>query len=441
MRTTEKITIRATKHERYSWVVRWPGPGGKRAAKLFADETAALKWAKERMAELGDVGESFGSISEEERGAVMFWRAFAGSLTSKPPAMLSVLQEYAARLRVQRSSVTVADALDKFLAQQEVDGASMRHLASLRSRVGRLKSDYGDSLVASIDHSSFTAWLNGLRATRADKTGCKLSLCTRENLKTSSRTFFEYCRRNSWIETNPVPIERKKRTREHRLAHNKAPSILLPPQVENFMHAVKAHAPKVLAFWAVKFFAGIRDAEADRMTWEMIDQPGKKIHMPASITKTADQRSITISANLSEWLKITGVKTGRIAPSTQARQYAYKRVLKNLATVNPATKEPVPFVFPSNAARHCFGTYHLYAYRDAGETALQLGHKGNPAMLHEHYKNPTAEKHAADFWEIYPAPQPGKLKREPSKISNVIPIAQITAASTARKAPRQSNTR
>jgi hypothetical protein len=62
-----------------------------------------------------------------------------------------------------------------------------------------------------------------------------------------------------------------------------------------------------------------------------------------------------------------------------------------------------PFVFPPNAARHSFGTFHLFHFRDAGETALQLGHKSNPAMLHEHYKNPSAEKHAAAFWKIAPA--------------------------------------
>ena len=68
-----------------------------------------------------------------------------------------------------------------------------------------------------------------------------------------------------------------------------------------------------------------------------------------------------------------------------------------------------PFIFPSNAARHSFGTYHLFRFRNAGETALQLGHKGNPAMLHEHYKNPSAEKHAAAFWKIRPDAGPANV--------------------------------
>ena len=434
MRMTEKVTVRKTKHTRYSHVVRWPGADGKRIAKLFTNETAALLWAKERRAELGDVGESFGSITEAERGAVMFWRAFVGTTTDLPADadMLQVLQNHAKRWRVSRASVTVSVSLERFLDQQEVDGASVRHLASLRSRVGRLNKDHGESLVSAIDQATFTAWLNGLRATRADRVGNKLTLITRENLKRSCRTFFAFCHRSGWIEVNPVPIERKKRTREHRLANNKAPGILLPDQVALFMQAVKIHAPQLLAFWAVKFFAGIRDAEADRMTWDMIDLEGGEIHLPAGVTKTADQRTVKISDNLREWLKLGVRKTARIAASAKARQYPHKRVMKSLVTLHSETKEPVPFIFPSNAARHCFGTYHLYAYRAAGETALQLGHKGDPGMLHEHYKNPTAEKHAAAFWEIYPTPKPEKQKR--TKPSNVVPIDQPTASKQPRKA-------
>lgn len=138
---------------------------------------------------------------------------------------------------------------------------------------------------------------------RTDKVGSKLTLITRENLKRSCRTFFAYCQRSGWIEVNPVPIERKKRTHEHRLANNKAPGILLPDQVALFMQAIRLHAPQLLAFWAVKFFARIRDAEADRMTWDMIDLEGGEIHLPAGVTKTADQRTVKISNNLRDLLK------------------------------------------------------------------------------------------------------------------------------------------
>jgi hypothetical protein len=89
-----------------------------------------------------------------------------------------------------------------------------------------------------------------------------------------------------------------------------------------------------------------------------------------------------------------------LVPVPTTARYFYKKVLRHLR--RPAAKggKPQPFIFPSNAARHSFGTYHLFHFRNPGETALQLGHKSDPAMLWEHYANPAAEEHAAAFWAL-----------------------------------------
>jgi len=63
---------------------------------------------------------------------------------------------------------------------------------------------------------------------------------------------------------------------------------------------------------------------------------------------------------------------------------------------------PFPVPMPANAARHSFATFHLLAFRHAGETALQLGHGGSPEMLHRHYKGMATETEAKAFWSIRP---------------------------------------
>ncbi|MGD9418381.1 MAG: hypothetical protein Q7R22_005510, partial [Verrucomicrobiota bacterium JB025] len=125
MRTAEKVTVRPTKHQDYpgGFVVRWPGPNGKRKAKFFTNETEAKAWAKDRRKELGDVGKAFGSIAEEERAAVTFWRGFVASVPdAEPPALLSVLQDYAERWKATKTSVTVQDAVDAFEAAKTAEG-------------------------------------------------------------------------------------------------------------------------------------------------------------------------------------------------------------------------------------------------------------------------------------------------------------------------------
>lgn len=392
------ITVSEITHAKCSHAVMYPGEDGKRKRKYFTNESDALVFAKKRMAELGVNGSAFGTITDAERNALTCWRAFAAGKDA--PDMLVVIRDYIGRWNEKNASVTIAVALDRFVDHQDAEDASARHLASIKSRIGRLVTDHGDMLVANLDEGGFSDWLNGLRATRADKAGNKLTMTTRDNLKKTCRTFFGFCISRGWTSTNPVPVAAKKRTRGHRIAKRKAPAIMLPAEVEKFLHKVEEVAPLVLPFWLVKFFAGIRDAEAGRLDWSMIDLKNNVINLPAEITKTGDRRKVKIEPTLADWLAPHAQKSGPLTPGVHPSRYYYKKVLRHLRKPEKRGDNPKVFVFPSNAARHSFGTYHLFNFRNPGETAIQLGHKGNPTMLWEHYANPAAEDHSGAFWAI-----------------------------------------
>lgn len=401
-----KNTIEAVAcvHPRYSHRVRFYGPDGKRKDRFFTNETEAAAFAKEQSKETGRLGRDFGFVAEDERAALAFWRAFVATASPVPPDLLSVLKDYKTAFLASKASVSVSHGIDTFLAHQEADGSSPRHLASLKSRLGRFSADMGDKLVSSVTVGNFTEWLNGLRATRADKEGEKLTAVTRHNLSRSLRSFFVFAMDRGWTLSNPVPLAKRAKNKTAKLATGKAPAVLLPADVSRFMGAVTSEASRMVPFWSLKFFAGIRDAEAARMDWSMIDLDAGEIHLPANVSKTGEARTVKILPNLDAWLRPHAVTVGPIAPGDMARRYSYKKVLAKLAKRDKDGSIIKEYVFPSNAARHSFGTYHLYFFRNAGETALQLGHKSNPAMLHEHYKNPTAQKHAAAFWDISPKP-------------------------------------
>lgn len=394
------VHVAAIKHHpTCSHRVHYPGPDGKRRSKYFITETDALKFAKSVMAEAGFNGSSFGTITDDERAALTLWRSFTAEQPAAPDLAV-ILREAVRDWRQRHSSITLRDALARFIAHQQAEGASTRHTKTIESRIGRLVADHGEQLVASIDTGKFADWLNALQGTRADKVGAKLSMVTRDNLKKSCRSFFGFCIERGWTSTNPVSVAAKKRTRDHRLAKRKAPAIMHPEQIQQFLDMVEEVAPAILPFWLVKFFAGIRDAEAARLDWSMIDLKKGSIHLPAAITKTGDPRKVTIQPTLAAWIKPYSQKAGPLVPVATTTRYFYKKVLRHLR--RPITKggKPQPFNFPSNAARHSFGTFHLFHFRDPGETALQLGHKSDPTMLWEHYANPAAEEHAAAFWVL-----------------------------------------
>jgi phosphoribosyl 1,2-cyclic phosphodiesterase len=59
--------------------------------------------------------------------------------------------------------------------------------------------------------------------------------------------------------------------------------------------------------------------------------------------------------------------------------------------------------WPQDILRHTYGSYHLEKRHDATETAHQMGHKGNPRMLFNHYRDLVTPEDAVAFWEIMPS--------------------------------------
>jgi integrase len=170
--------------------------------------------------------------------------------------------------------------------------------------------------------------------------------------------------------------------------------VLTAADTAAFFAALGEHAPELVPFWAVRAFAGIREAEALRMDWRMIDLAAGIITLPKTITKSRDSREITIQPALAAFLAPHAEPSGPVCSlSPIARRWRMRVALRSTPGLLP----------PRNWARHSFATYHLHAFRHAGETAMQLGHKDDPAMLHAHYRGVGTEKEALAFWAIRPA--------------------------------------
>lgn len=416
MKNTAAVT--ECKHPRYSHRVRYPGPNGKRLDRFFSNETEASAFAKEQNKETGEVGSAFGSMSETERSALAFWRQFVTDTSPAPPSLLSVLQDYKTSFLASKGSVTLSIAIQQFISQKESEEASKRHTDTLKTRLGRLETDHGDLIVSTFTAGMFHDWLNALRGAHPTNLGKKLSLVTRHNLTRTLRSFFGFCIERGWMLTTPIPAQKRSKSRSAKLAMHKPPAIMLPADVARFMEAAANFVPRAVPFWSLKFFAGIRDAEAGQMDWSMIDLDAGLIHLPAKISKTGDDRAVKIEPNLAAWLQPYAKPAGRICMATNTRKADFGIIIDKLTKRDATGKIIEPFLFPPNAARHCFGTFHLFHFRNAGETALQLGHKSNPAMLHTHYKNPAAEKHAGAFWKIAPS----KPRRKNAKAVNITDI-------------------
>lgn len=422
----QDVTLSKVKHPRYSYRVRFPGKDGKTLQKWFTTKTEAGLFAKEREKEIGREGLAFGVMGDDEKAAVAFWRGFVASVPdATPPALLAILQDYAETWKATRSSVTVAAAVDVYEAAKTAEGLRPRSLQAIRTRCSRFVMDFGSRSISSITTAEISDWILSLpvlvhRGPVKAKPGkgaapAQVGLLAKRNQRLGLSGLFSYAKTRGWVRENPVADAARPKPPKTR------PEVLRPSDVARLFGALEKiakgkNAPALIPFWAVRFFAGVREQETLRMDWSMIDLAGGEIHLPDTVTKTGHSRTVKIEPALAAFLAPYAQADGPIVtPSAMARIYHLKKAWRILQAEDAAAKEageqvrPFPVPMPANAARHSFATFHLLAFRHAGETALQLGHGGSPEMLHRHYKGIGSEAEALAFWAIRPAAGPANV--------------------------------
>lgn len=387
----KQAIVSEVKHPRYTHRCRYTGPGGKVLQAWFKNETDALAFAKDRDKETGFVGTAFGTLAADEKAVIEFWRAFVNETADAPPPPLAdVVRDFAKNWKATRSSVTVSEAFDRFMASKEGEGLKALSVEGLRTRCGRFAESFAKRPICTVTTGEVSDWILGLVDTRKPlkegEKAAQVSLLTKRNYRRDVSTFFAFAKSRGWVTANPVDNAAKVKPPKKR------PGILAPEETAKFFAALQLKSPALVPFWSVRFFAGIREQEAVRMDWSMIDLAAGEIHLPDTITKTGHARTIRIEPALAAFLGQHAASSGPITDkTTEARRYALEQAEK-AAGVS----------LPKNAARHSFATFHLLAFRHAGETALQLGHGGSPELLHRHYKGVGTEAQAKAFWAIRP---------------------------------------
>jgi integrase len=173
---------------------------------------------------------------------------------------------------------------------------------------------------------------------------------------------FAWAVRKGWLVRSPAAALDLPRPRE------RAPSIHTPGEVAAVLRAALALDPAVARLLAIRYFAGIRTSEGDRLNEE--DILAGHINIPAQKAKTRRRRVIPISPNLAAWLALPG---GELPP----------------LNVRARIKEAVGssgVSWPGNVTRHSFCSYHLAEHQSAAKTALAAGHS----------------EAAAQYWRIVP---------------------------------------
>jgi integrase len=275
--------------------------------------------------------------------------------------------------RVRRHGITVAQLADEIIQAKRKDGCSAVYLRDLRYRLGRFVQDFGNRAIAGITVDELDAWLRAL----------PFSPQARTNYRTIVGLLFNHAESRGIIERNPIS-----RTAKPKLV-DKAPEIFTVDELCALLETAQRAEPSVLPMLAIGAFAGLREAEIQRLDWSEVDLARGHIEVKASKAKTAKRRIVPIQPNLAAWLQPYGMMKGRVVPPGARRKLA--RVRKAAGLVK----------WPNNGLRHSFASYRLAAIHDAPRVAMELGHT-SPQMLYSTYRELVLPSEAERYWKIEP---------------------------------------
>lgn len=202
--------------------------------------------------------------------------------------------------------------------------------------------------------------------------------------------FFAWCVDMEILERNPMRrVESPRAEAKRSLISAKELAELLAEEMSDSLRA----------WFLLGAFGGLRSIEVARMRWEDIDPKADQILVRREVSKQSSglpERIVDFTEPLKRRADFFKGKTGRIV--TQKSLMIYKERAELVRRVHDEGRVPWS-MFPENALRHSYATYHLARGQDAQKTAHQLGHS-TPAMVLRVYAVPARRADWRAWWEL-----------------------------------------
>jgi integrase len=356
-------------------------PGGKRIRAWFDTKLIAEAEATQRNLSIQRFGQQAATFSGSLAYMAMECQSrlqpYGKSLHDATAHYLQHLEGVNRSISLNRVTSTVRREFERRLTAGEI---SQRHLESMLLALRRLDEKFGQCASNLISGGEIKAWLS-----KSD-----WSTKTRNNLLGYFSNAFNVARELQLLTDNPLHEVRA--FNASKVSKKDNPRFLTVPQMTALLH--HAH-PSLIPYLSVCAFAGLRSAEAKRLSWQQVDLKRNLITVPENISKTGEERKVPIQPNLAAWLAPYAQKTGFIL----SREHCYRidHLLK--AAKLAAGLWPWSPRF-QNALRKSFCSYHYEMFGSADRTSQFAGH--SLRLLVKTYLHTVDHEEAEKFWAIYP---------------------------------------
>lgn len=266
-------------------------------------------------------------------------------------------------------SLTVAEMVNDFLRAKARAQRSDRYLRALRVSLRSFAKGRFSKPLAEVTPTEIETWLQSQN----------WSARTQRGYLSDVSTMFNFAMRRGMLNYNPA------RAVELPEAEEAPRSIHTPGETKTVLEFAREYDLNICRSLAVRYFAGLRSAEIERIEEEEIK--ADFIEVTAAKSKTRRRRLVTIQPNLKAWLQLGG-------------KLPLHDVNNRMRWFTAALKKRHGLEWDHNVTRHSFCSYHLAHFRKASETALEAGH--TEQMLFTHYRELVTPADAVEYWQITP---------------------------------------
>jgi integrase len=269
--------------------------------------------------------------------------------------------------------VSLFEAMNEFLVTRAKKGVSPKYYSQLKSVLQSFGTGRAAMALADIERVDVEKWLNG----------SDWSVRTQRNNLATIKGLFQWCVRRGWIEKDCATwIELGE-------VISKPIEIHKPVEVSNVLECARVIDLGVMRILAIRYFGGVRSAEALRLREENILLAHGVIEIPATKSKTKRRRIVRITPNLRAWLDLGGV----LIPTGDAtiRRVIFQSGVK----------------WAHNVTRHTWESYSVAHTENRAKVAKEAGHSESVQIAN--YDAVALPADAAAFFKIVPEPVPRQI--------------------------------
>ena len=390
------------------WRVELRLPG--RPRRYFSTEQAALEFIAGEEERRRNLGQSAAGISprllEDALTAEEILRPYGTTLTT-------AARFYAETEKRRQTSKTALEVSKELIASRKASAKKKVHIDDIEDRLigGGKRSDavcfcktFGSKPMAEITTQDVERWLAGLRGRYAPQ--------SLKNFHRAANTLFNFA-----VPRNYCPRNVVKAIQAPTVPPKEEIGIFTPAETEAVL---KAADHDLLPWLAIAFFAGLRSAEIDRLSWSDLKLDRCLIEVRAGKAKTTARRVVPILPPLAAWLAPYHDRKGglKVKHFQHKRRLAYRAAgfgKPGTETAEEKAKRVRLRPAPSNVARHSFCSYRLADTQNVAQTAYESGH--SVSVLLRVYRELVGPDEAAAYFRIRPE----------GETANVVPFSKAAA--------------